>query len=115
VKKSKPASSGFEEAMTYKDSVQRVSPRSQTKITGTVTCKTGSSNGVVRDLSDEGICFQLLFDIGARTGQEVTIRSEELGFLTGMVRWVRGDKIGIKLKLSSNTAAQISSYYKFFR
>jgi hypothetical protein len=101
--------------MAIKESVQRVSARTDTKITGTVTCKTGSSNGVVKDLSDEGICFQLLFDIGARTGQEVTIRSEELGFLTGMVRWSRGDKIGIKLKLSSNTAAQIGSYYKYFR
>ena len=101
--------------MGYKDSIERVSPRNQTKITGTVTCRSGSSNGIVRDLSDEGICFQLLFDIGARMGQEVTIRSEQLGFLTGMVRWARGDKIGIKLNLSSNTAAQISSYYKFFR
>ncbi|NUS67364.1 MAG: PilZ domain-containing protein, partial [Ensifer adhaerens] len=80
-----------------------------------VTVKSGSSNGIVKDLSAEGICFQLLFDIGAKTGQEVTIRSEELGFLTGMVRWYRGDKIGIKLNLSSNTAAQISSYYKHFR
>ncbi|HEV7309107.1 PilZ domain-containing protein [Ensifer sp.] len=101
--------------MAYKDSVERTTQRTQTKITGMVTCKTGSSNGVVKDLSAEGICFQLYFDIGAKTGQEVTIRSEELGFLTGMVRWYRGDKIGIKLNLSSNTAAQISSYYKHFR
>ncbi|MFK0272765.1 PilZ domain-containing protein [Ensifer sp. NPDC090286] len=101
--------------MAYKDSVERATQRTQTKITGTVTVKSGSSSGVVKDLSAEGICFQLLFDIGAKTGQEVTIRSEELGFLTGMVRWYRGDKIGIKLNLSSNTAAQISSYYKHFR
>ncbi|SDA66584.1 PilZ domain-containing protein [Sinorhizobium sp. NFACC03] len=101
--------------MAYKDSTERAGARTQTKITGMVTCKTGSSNGVVKDLSDEGMCFQLYFDIGAKTGQEVTIRSEELGFLTGMVRWYRGDKIGIKLNLSSNTAAQISSYYKHFR
>ncbi|WEX75898.1 PilZ domain-containing protein [Sinorhizobium numidicum] len=101
--------------MAFRESGQRTSVRNQTKITGTVTCKTGSSNGVVTDLSAEGICFQLLFDIGARMGQEVTIRSDELGYLAGMVRWCRGDKIGIKLNLSSNTAAQISSYYKFFR
>jgi hypothetical protein len=101
--------------MAYNDSVQRVSSRTRTNITGNVSCKTGSSNGIVRDLSEEGICFQLSFDIGAQTGQEVTIRSEELGFLTGIVRWSRGDRIGIKLKLSSNTAAQIASYFKFFR
>ena len=101
--------------MAFKESIQRASARTDTRITGTVTCKTGSSNGVVKDLSDEGICFQLLFDIGARMGQEVTIRSEELGFLTGMVRWCRGDNIGIKMNLSSNTKAQIASYYKYFR
>lgn len=101
--------------MALRESVLRVSPRDQTKITGTVTCKTGSSNGIVKDLSDQGICFQLLFDIGVRTGQEVTIQSQELGRLTGIVRWCRGDRIGIKLNISSNTAAQISSYYKFFR
>ncbi len=101
--------------MALRDNGQRVSPRDQAKITGKVTCKTGSTNGIVIDLSAQGICFQLLFDIGLRSGQEVTIESEELGHLTGIVRWCRGDKIGVKLKLSSNTAAQISSYYKFFR
>jgi len=101
--------------MTHEGNVQRVSSRARTNITGNVSCKTGSSNGIVRDLSEEGICFQLLFDIGAQTGQEVSIRSEELGFLTGILRWTRGDRIGIKLKLSSNTAAQIASYFKFFR
>lgn len=101
--------------MTLRQSVQRASERDQTKITGKVTCKTGTTNGIVKDLSAEGICFQLLFDIGLSSGQEVTIDSEELGRLTGIVRWCRGDKIGVKLKLSSNTAAQISSYYKFFR
>jgi hypothetical protein len=101
--------------MAYNDGVQRVSSRTRTNITGNVSCKTGSGNGIVRDLSEEGICFQLFFDIGAQTGQEVTIRSDELGFLTGIVRWSRGDRIGIKLKLSSNTAAQIASYFKFFR
>lgn len=101
--------------MTNNQSVQRVAPRTETKITGNVSCKTGSSNGIVKDLSEEGICFQLYFDIGARIGHEVTIRSDELGLLTGIVRWNRGDRIGIKLRLSSNTAAQIASYYKFFR
>ncbi|OHV83965.1 PilZ domain-containing protein [Ensifer sp. LCM 4579] len=101
--------------MALRDNVRRVSPRDHTQITGKVTCKTGWTNGIVKDLSAQGICFQLLFDIGVCTGQEVTIESDELGRLTGIVRWCRGDKIGVKLNLSSNTAAQISSYYKYFR
>ena len=101
--------------MAYKDSTERTGVRTQTKITGMVTCKTGSSNGVVKDLSDEGICFQLYFDINAKTGEEVSIQSNEFGHLTGVVKWYRGDKIGIRLDPSSKTAAQISSYYKYFR
>lgn len=101
--------------MTYTDNYQRASTRTQTKITGNVIWKTKSSNGVVVDLSDEGICFQFHSDIGLRTGDEVTIQSDELGFLNGAVRWTNGNRIGIKLKLSSNTAAQIASYYRFFR
>lgn len=101
--------------MTYTDNIQRVSTRAQTKITGNVRFKTRSSNGVVVDLSKEGICFQFDSDIGVRPGYEVTISSNELGFLNGVVRWARGNKVGIKLNLSSNTTAQIESYYRFFR
>ena len=101
--------------MAYKDSVERATQRTQTKITGTVTVKSGSSSGIVKDLSAAGICFQLYFDIHARTGQEVSINSNEFGHLTGVVQWYRGDKIGIRLDMSSKTAAQISSYFKYFR
>lgn len=101
--------------MFYVNNTRRASTRTQTKITGSVAYKKWSSSGVVIDLSEEGICFQSDSDIGLRTGYEVTIRSNELGFLNGVVRWTKGDRIGIQLKISSNTAAQIASYYKFFR
>lgn len=101
--------------MTYTSNTQRVSTRTQTKITGNVSFKNRSGNGVVVDLSKEGICFQFESDIGVRPGYEVTISSNELGFLYGVVRWVRGDRVGIKLNLSSNTSAQIASYFRFFR
>ncbi|WP_075292624.1 PilZ domain-containing protein [Pararhizobium arenae] len=95
--------------------VERKAKRTQTKFTGEVTCKGKSSRGVVKDLSPAGICFQLYFDIDAKTGQEVTIQSEELGHMSGIVHWYRGDKIGIRLLSSSNTSAQVSSYFKYFR
>ncbi|OJF93493.1 PilZ domain-containing protein [Pararhizobium antarcticum] len=90
--------------------------RTATTFTGTVTCKNGTSRGIVKDLSPSGICFQLHFDINAKTGQEVTIDSEELGHLTGIVHWYRGDRIGIRLlHTSSNRDAQLTSFYKYFR
>lgn len=101
--------------MPYQQTIERKVVRTTTKFTGTVTCKGGSSRGIVKDLSAAGICFQLYFDINAKTGQEVSIESNEFGHLTGVVQWYRGDKIGIRLDPSSNTTAQISSYFKYFR
>ncbi|MCV9960529.1 PilZ domain-containing protein [Pararhizobium sp. BT-229] len=101
--------------MAYPQTIERKAERTTTKFTGQVTCKGGSSRGIVKDLSESGICFQLYFDINAKTGQEVSIESEEFGHLTGIVQWYRGDRIGIRLDTSSNTAAQISSYFKYFR
>ena len=101
--------------MHYQQTIERKTVRTTTKFTGEVTCKGGMSRGIVKDLSAAGICFQLYFDINARTGQEVTINSNEFGHLTGVVQWYRGDKIGIRLDMSSKTAAQISSYFKYFR
>ncbi len=101
--------------MAYQQTIERNAVRTVTKFTGEVTCKGGSSRGIVKDLSAAGICFQLYFDINAKTGQQVSIKSDEFGHLTGVVQWYRGDKIGIRLDMSSNTAAQISSYFKYFR
>lgn len=101
--------------MTYMNNSQRTTTRTKTLVTGNLSCKTGSRNGIVVDLSDEGICFQLHSYIDVRAGDEVTIHSNDLGVLNGIVRWTRGNRIGIKLKPSSNTAAQIASYYRFFR
>ena len=101
--------------MQYQQTIERKAVRTTTKFTGEVTCKGGTSRGIVKDLSAAGICFQLYFDIHARTGQEVSINSNEFGHLTGVVQWYRGDRIGIRLDMSSKTAAQISSYFKYFR
>lgn len=105
----------LEGTMPSQQTIERKATRTVTKFTGEVTCKGGSSRGIVKDLSETGICFQLYFDINAKTGQEVSIKSEEFGHLSGVVQWYRGDKIGIRLKTSSNTSAQISSYFKYFR
>lgn len=92
----------------------RAHKRTQTRFHANVATRSSSSQGVIKDLSANGICFQLRTDIQARLGMEVKIDSEELGHITGTVQWVRGDRIGVRLKLSSNTAAQISSYFKYF-
>ena len=47
-------------------------------------------------------------------GQLVTIESEELGRLSGTIRWLRNGRLGIQYTLSTNALAQITSYFRFF-
>ncbi|MFB2553236.1 PilZ domain-containing protein [Ensifer soli] len=95
--------------------IRRSAPRARARFTAIVTGRVGVSSGVVKDLSPGGICFELKFDINARSGEAVSIKSEEFGLLTGRVQWTRGCRIGIKLDRSSRTDAQIASYFRFFR
>jgi hypothetical protein len=90
-------------------------PRTRLKLSGKVTCRGKTTGGTVADLSDAGISICLSYDIEARQGQMVEIDIEEIGRLSGIVDWARGDRIGVRLKTSSNTAAKIASLYKFFR
>lgn len=68
----------------------------------------------VVDLSATGIALELFGPFYAAEGSRVRIECEDLGMLEGTVRWCRGSRIGIELKLTSNSLAQISSYFRFF-
>ncbi len=42
------------------------------------------------------------------------MQSEDLGFIEGEVQWQHQNRLGLQLRLSSNTLAQLSSYFRFF-
>jgi len=44
----------------------------------------------------------------------VKVQSEDLGFIEGVVQWQHMNRLGLQLKLSTNTLAQLSSYFRFF-
>lgn len=93
----------------------REQTRSRVALTAKVTCRGKTSGGTVVDFSDACVTIQLAYDIAAIQGQSVSIVSEEIGHLTGMVQWARGDKISVRLATSSNTTAKFESYFKQFR
>lgn len=47
-------------------------------------------------------------------GAKVDLQSEELGYLYGKLRSVNGSFIDLSLELSSNSLAQVSSYFRHF-
>ena len=88
--------------------------RSRTRIFGTVHYFNQSITGRVVDLSETGMALELEGPLAAAKGSRVKVKSEELGFLEGTVQWQHGNRLGLRLQLSSNTLAQLSSYFRFF-
>ncbi len=58
------------------------------------------------------MCIYLNSHIPILPGEEIIIKTAEMGFLTGTVRWFRRPRLGAQLHMSSNTAAKVESYYK---
>lgn len=96
------------------DMQTRRSNRSKTRIYGTVRYHNQSVEGRVVDLSATGMALELNGPFSAAQGSPVKVESEDLGFIEGTVQWQHMNRLGIQLKLSTNTLAQLSSYFRFF-
>lgn len=99
---------------TIKDMPVRVTDRSKVRIFAMVKVMHQSVRARVVDLSPTGMALDLEKPIQAMPGQMVIIESEELGRLSGTVRWLSNGRLGIQYKLSTNALAQITSYFRFF-
>ena len=99
---------------TIKDMPVRAADRSRVRIFATVHIMHQTARGRVIDLSPSGMAIDLEKPVQAMPGQLVTIESEELGRLSGAIRWYSNGRLGIEYKLSTNALAQITSYFRFF-
>lgn len=88
--------------------------RSQTRIYGTVQYFNQSVAGRVVDLSATGMALELDGSFAAAKGSRVKVQSDDLGFIEGTVQWQHMNRLGLQLNLSTNTLAQLSSYFRFF-
>lgn len=91
---------------------RREAKRTACKIRATAHCLGRNSPAAVLDLSPHGLRIYLRADISADVGSQVTVETDQLGSLSGEVRWVRFPYLGIALARSSNTTAKIESYFK---
>ncbi len=98
-----------------KNFVGRAHPRDKTRMRARIDCKGNETPGSVLDLSKLGAGLYLSRDIPISFGDEIHFRTEEMGHLTGTVRWSRSPRVGVSLALSSNTEAKVESYYKMIR
>ncbi|NTJ42710.1 PilZ domain-containing protein [Agrobacterium larrymoorei] len=92
----------------------RSADRSKTRIYGTVQYFNQSVEGRVVDLSSTGMALDLDGPFAAVKGSHVKVRSDDLGYIEGVVQWQQGSRLGLRLQLSTKTLAQLSSYFRFF-
>ena len=98
-----------------KNFVGRALPRDKTRMRASIDCKGQETPGSVLDLSRLGAGLYLSHDIPVHFGDEIHFKTEEMGHLTGTVRWSRSPRVGVSLAVCSNTEAKVESYYKMLR
>ena len=91
---------------------KRIDPRDATELRATITCMGRTTQAMVVDMSQGGMCIYLIHHIPISPDEEITIKTQEMGYITGTVRWFRRPRLGVQLDMSSNTAAKVESFYK---
>jgi len=71
-----------------------------------------TTHATIIDISQSGMCIYLNAHIPISPNEEIIIKTEEMGLLTGTVRWFRRPRLGVELHMSSNTAAKVESFYQ---
>ena len=71
--------------------------------------KTG---GIVLDISSGGVDVEMHNTSGMNFGDKVELHSEEIGYIDGMIRWVKPRRIGIEFDRTTNNAAKVAAFLK---
>lgn len=66
------------------------------------------------DVSTTGMALDLAGPFRGTRGSRVRIECPELGTLEGVIRWMRDGRLGVEFDSSSNAAAQVTAYFRFF-
>lgn len=90
----------------------REDERTSCRIKATIRYQGREARATVLDLTEAGARVYLGADIGVRIGQDISIATEELGYLTGVVTWLKAPYAGVRLSPSSNTSAKVFSYFR---
>ena len=93
---------------------QRRAQRHSCRVPAQIRVRDKNYHGFIVDVSESGVRVvgEQLNNIW--TGDRVELFSEDLGWMTGGVRWRRPGAIGLKFEESSNTRAKFEAFRKNF-
>ena len=71
--------------------------------------KTG---GMVLDISSGGVEVEMHNTSGMNFGDKVELHSEKIGYIDGMISWVKPRRIGVEFDRTTNNAAKVAAFLK---
>jgi hypothetical protein len=80
----------------------------------TMTYLASSTPVKIADISTTGMAIDLAGPFRGTRGSKVRVECQELGALEGIIRWMRDGRAGLEFDASSNAAAQVTAYFRFF-
>lgn len=92
----------------------RSAVRRTCRLFGRVRYLNKETAGRIVDLSTAGIAVDLAGPFHGAKGSRIAIECEDLGTVEGTIRWVRDGRIGVEFSRTSNAAAVVASYFRFF-
>ncbi|MGV8937135.1 MAG: PilZ domain-containing protein [Allorhizobium sp.] len=92
----------------------RSTQRSHCRIDSKIHYLNQNAEAHVLNVSRTGMALELYGKFNAATGSNVSIENIDIGLIEGTIRWRRNGRIGVQIKQTSNTLAQISSYFRHF-
>ena len=88
--------------------------RRQTRAEVTVIHMGTQTAGMLRDLSPSGAAIDLMGNFHGIVGSQVKVKCDGFCTVEAQVRWLRERRIGVEFDPSSNTAAKVHAYFKFY-
>ena len=88
----------------------KIDPRSYVKLRNGYM-KTG---GMVVDMFPGGIELEMLSTSGMKFGDNVELHSDKIGYIDGMISWVKTRRLGVEFDRTSNNAAKVAAFLKNF-
>lgn len=73
-----------------------------------------SGNAQVVNMSRAGMAVRLAQSVGSVIGTAITVKGNEIGNLTGTVRWQRGPLLGVQFDSMTNSKSRLLAYFSFF-
>jgi hypothetical protein len=92
----------------------RRAARSRSRVEVVVKYLGQATPGRVFDISATGAAIDLAGPFKGTVGSAIAVECTEFGVLRGNIRWLRNGRIGLEFDPSSNAAAQVAAYFRFF-